>query len=200
MAKRRKSANGDRHLAGACGAYCGACLAYRAELSAEAARLRDRIRRQGFLALARRLDPAERGRIDAFFEVLDRVARLPACPGCGRGGGEDGCPVRACAAGRGHATCAACGDLAPCAAGDLRPSRRGTPRHEREGTRGAPRAFPFTASQYLARVSRKHAGWNLENLEAIRARGLAAWLSAMARDAGFRSIEVKVDEDVWGDD
>jgi hypothetical protein len=195
----------DPALAGACGAYCGACLALRGELSDEAGRLLVRLRRQGFLALARRLDPADAPRIDAALEVLERLARTPACPGCGRGGGLPGCPVRGCARGRALATCAGCGRLADCAAGEEEPgggrARAAARRREREALRASDgRAFPFGPAACLLRLTRKYGGWNLANLEAIRARGLEAWLAQRAACPNFRSLDLKGEEDVWGDD
>jgi len=192
----------DPALAGACGAWCGGCLAHRGELAGEAAALLARIRRQGFLGLARRLHAEEVGRIDAFFDVLDQIARTPACPGCGHGGGVVGCPVRACARDRGQATCAGCGQLDDCVAGRGHPG--GTDpaaARRRAGLRGADQAsVPFSASQFLERLTRKYGGWNLQSLRAIAAGGLDAWLSEMASRPDFRTVEVKADEDVFGDD
>jgi len=194
----------DPALAGACGAYCGACLALRGELAAEAGALLGRLRRQGVLALARRLDPGDAPRIDAALEVLERLARTPACPGCGRGGGVPGCPVRDCARGRELETCAGCGRLAACAAGQEEPragrARAAAGRREREALRaGDGAAFPFGPAAFLRRLTRKYGGWNLANLEAIRALGLRAWLEERAASPGFRSLEVKGEEDVWSD-
>jgi hypothetical protein len=191
----------DPALAGACGTYCGACLAFHGEAAARSAELHELLRRQGFLALARRLEPAERHRIDAFFEVLDRIARTPACPGCGGGGGVVGCPVRACAGMRGGSTCAACPELRPCAAGTRRPAiGRGAGGRRRDPALHGASPFPFTASQLLARLCRKYDGWNLRNLEAIRDQGLAAWLRRMAVNPAFRTVSVKRPDDVFGDD
>jgi len=195
----------DPALAGCCGAYCGACLAFRGELADEAAGLLARLRRQGFLSLARRLEPAEAPRVDAALEVLDRLARTPACPGCGRGGGVPGCPVRACARGQGLATCAPCARLRACAAGEAaRPgaaqARLEAKRRAREALGAAVGAgFPFGPAEFLRRLTRKYGGWNLANLEAIRARGLEAWLAERAAEPAFRSLEVKAEEDVWGE-
>ncbi|MBW2702780.1 MAG: DUF3795 domain-containing protein [Deltaproteobacteria bacterium] len=191
-------------LAGACGAYCGACLAYRGELAAEAGRLLQGIRRQGFLGLAKRLHPAEGPKVDVFFDVLDRLARTPACPGCAAGGGPMICPVRVCAKERRLETCAHCADLSACADGRLKSSSAET-RRLREGRarlRGEDAHFPFGASEYLARLVRKYQGWNLENLRRIAAEGLEVWEAEMREraDAGFRSVEIKSEEDVYADD
>ncbi len=191
-------------LAGACGAYCGACLAYRGELAEEAGRLLQGIRRQGFLGLAKRLHPAEGPKVDVFFDVLDRLARTPACPGCAAGGGPMTCPVRACAQERKLETCAVCPELSLCSKGRLKSSSAET-RRRREGRarlRGEDARFPFSASEYLARLVRKYQGWNLENLRRIAAEGLEAWEADMREqaEAGFRSVEIKSEEDVYGDD
>lgn len=189
-------------LAGACGAYCGACLAYRAELAEEAGRLLHRVRRQGFLSLARRLQPADGAKVDQFFDVLDRLARTPACPGCSAGGGPRDCPVRACAGQRALITCASCADLERCARGELPPEPAARTRRQRAELRAEGPPFPFGASDYLARLCRKYRGWNLDNLRRIRAEGLEAWAADMARQAaqGFRSVEIKSDEDIYADD
>ena len=189
----------DHHLAGACGTWCGGCLALRGEVAGRAAGLLDQVRRQGFLGLARRLHPEEADRIDAFFEVLDRIASTPACPGCGRGGGVLGCPVRACARSKGLPTCATCQQRDACAQGRGRSDKTDpAARRRREGLPVATEVvFPFTASQFFERLTRKYGGWNLTNLRAIQADGLSAWLSAMAAKPDFRTVEIKAEEDVF---
>ena len=189
-------------LAGACGAYCGACLAFDAELATEAQALLTRIRRQGFLSLARRLQPGDGPKIEHFFDVLDRLARTPACPGCAAGGGPADCPVRSCARRRQLPTCAPCPDLTACARGELGSDAQVRQRHRRDELRGAEPCFPFSASAYMLRLARKYQGWNLENLKRSQREGLEAWAADLARQVaeGFRSVEIKSDEDIYVDD
>ncbi|MBI3183659.1 MAG: DUF3795 domain-containing protein [Myxococcales bacterium] len=185
-------------LAGACGACCGACLAHRGELAREASRLLERIRRQGFLGLAKRLDSEGAPKVDAFFEVLERIARTPNCPGCGRGGGVLHCPVRACARENRMPTCAGCARLRPCASGRGGEDRASLERRRRSALReDGQRDFPFSAPAFLRRLTRKYGGWNLRNLERISEVGLARWLREMQREPHFRTVDVKSPKDVF---
>ena len=187
-------------LIGCCGTSCGACLAHHGEVAEEAERLRVTLRRQGFLSLARRLSPEEAPAIDAFFAVLDRLARTPACPGCGAMGGTPECPVRRCCHARGGISCAGCPDLERCAAGELPESAGAGCRSERDRLRlrgSGERAFPFSTSETLRRLCRKHGGWNLDNLRRIQSIGLEAWRGEMGSNPDFRTAAVKTDEEVW---
>jgi len=190
------------HLIAACGTWCGGCLAHRGELAGQAGALLGTVRRQGVLALAKRLEPESAGEIDAFFSVLDRLARTPPCPGCRRGGGVPDCPVRACARLKGHASCAPCPDLEACARGPSDPGRSENLvrlRRQRSALRQDPAPFPFSASGFLTRLTHKYQGWNLDNLRRIRERGERDFLEAMAADPGFRTLEKKCEQDVFGD-
>lgn len=189
------------HLAGACGAWCGGCLALRGEIAEGAAALEDQISRQGFLSLASRLEPEEASRIEAFFLVLNRIARTPACPGCGRGGGVAACPVRACARDQDLTTCASCARLHDCEGGRETGPIGAATRRRQAGLRAGDEAdFPFSAAAFFVRLTRKYQGWNLTNLAFIREKGLSAWMQAMQADPDFRSVQVKTSEDVFGDD
>jgi hypothetical protein len=191
----------QEHLAGACGAWCGGCLALRGEIAERAAALEDQISRQGFLSLASRLEPEDASRIDAFFDVLDRIARTPACPGCGRGGGVAACPVRACAQDKDLATCATCSRLGDCEEGRETGQKGAAARRRQAGLRGGDEAdFPFSPAAFFVRLTRKYQGWNLTNLAFIREKGLSAWIQDMQADPDFRSVQVKTRKDVFGDD
>jgi hypothetical protein len=186
-------------LAGRCGTYCGACLAYHGEIAKEASQLVDRLTKQGFLGLARRIEPEQEPAINAFFEVMDRIARTPKCPGCGHGGGIIGCPVRDCASRRGYVTCADCDQLEGCATKAVAKQDPGqAERARRQALRDdAPAGLPFSAPALLERLTRKYQGWNLHNLRRIRRDGLKAWLHCMSLDPSFRTIERKTSEDVF---
>ncbi|MBN2494428.1 MAG: DUF3795 domain-containing protein [Deltaproteobacteria bacterium] len=180
-------------LVGICGTWCGACLAFHGEIAADAARLLDRIQRQGFLSLARRVHPEREREIEAFFGVLDQLARTPPCPACLAGGGSPECPVRACARERGLASCAQCEELDRCARGQKTGSLM---RQRRAALREDGCGFPFGPSEYLARITRKYRGWNLANLERIRDQGLDAFARQMERE-DFRTVDLKTSEDVF---
>jgi len=181
-----------QHLA-PCGTFCPACLAFTGELSLQARTLLVRLRKQGFLQRAAQLNPEEKPVIDSFFEVLDRLARSPRCPGCAEGGGEAECPVRRCCGGRGYGTCAECSELERCSQGKKRGASEESPGSVAADARRV-RGETFSmgdASAFFQVLSHKYRGWNVDNLKRAREVGERRVVQELKSDPDFRTDRVK---------
>ena len=95
---------------GTCGIWCGSCVVGSGALMAVAGRLRTMVESHGLEAWG-----AEGFDYGAFTRALACVSDLEPCPGCRAGGGQEDCPMRACARDRGVSACPACFEFGGCA-------------------------------------------------------------------------------------
>ena len=100
----------ERNLIGCCGIYCGACFAYRGDLSRKAAELRELLKREKFNKIATAFEWI--GSYRDFSRWLSWLVRLK-CGGCQTGGGNPFCAIRKCCRSRGYTSCADCPEM-PC--------------------------------------------------------------------------------------
>ena len=100
----------ERDLLGRCGIYCGACFAYRGEVSRKAEQLRDELKREKFRRIATAFGWV--GDWTQFNRWLYWLTRFK-CEGCQAGGGWPWCPIRKCSQKKGFTSCAECEEM-PC--------------------------------------------------------------------------------------
>jgi len=100
----------EYNLIGCCGIYCGACFAYRREISRKAKELKDLLEREKFRRIAKPFDWI--GSYRDFSRWLSWLVRL-TCDGCQTGGGNPFCSIRKCCQKKGYTSCADCPEM-PC--------------------------------------------------------------------------------------
>ena len=100
----------NRNLVGRCGIYCGACFAYRGNVSKKAIELRNELKKERFRRIATAFEWV--GDWSQFTRWLYWLSKLK-CDGCQAGGGWPWCPVRKCSQKKGFISCAECEQM-PC--------------------------------------------------------------------------------------
>jgi hypothetical protein len=180
MAKldRDKMSPEESSLIAPCGIYCGACdpfLGKSKELARELFRIIDGFNIQDVAPIVLGL---EREKMAEFLSILQQLSEAKRCPGCLAGGGNPACPMKACAGGKGYLTCAECEKL-PCSADET---------HKDDD--------PMSAPAILQMITRRYAGWNIENLKRIREVGYRAFIDEMQAKVkkGFLTSDVISDE------
>lgn len=98
-----------RDQVAACGIWCGSCAAGNGVLSDLAARYAQLLKDYGITEWG----PKEID-YETFFQNLESLKEVDGCPGCQRGGGFEGCPMKPCAAERKLPECLACDEYGTC--------------------------------------------------------------------------------------
>jgi hypothetical protein len=101
----------DNDLIGCCGIYCGACFAYRKEISDKAKSLRELLKKEKFNKIAKPFKWV--GDYREFRKWLSWLVRLKCDNGCQAGDGNPFCSIRKCCRKKGFVSCADC-ELMPC--------------------------------------------------------------------------------------
>ena len=94
---------------GFCGIWCGSCIVGNGSLREMAKRFGETLDAYGLRAWA----PPDL-EYDELSRGLDAIGRIPVCPGCLKGGGRNGCEIRACALNRGLESCTRCPEFGNC--------------------------------------------------------------------------------------
>ena len=94
---------------GFCGIWCGSCVVGNGTLRKLTTRYEQTITSHGLEKWGPKdFDYAE------FSKGLASIQRIPACPGCRKGGGRDECEIRNCAIARGDSSCTLCDAFGEC--------------------------------------------------------------------------------------
>jgi hypothetical protein len=175
---KEKLTQEETKLIAPCGIYCGACdpfLGKSRELAKELHRIID-----GFniCDVAPIVLGLEHETMKEFLSILKQISEARKCPGCLAGGGNPGCPMKTCTGEKGYLTCAEC-DRIPCAADESEKADD-----------------PMNAPAILKMITRRYAGWNLENLRRIQEVGYRKFLDEMQAKVkkGFLTSDVISDE------
>ena len=177
---RDKLTEDETCLVAPCGIYCGACdimLGKSMSLAKEMYRIIDglNIADVGPFFLG-----VQQERVTDFLEILEKWSKGERCPGCRGGGGNPGCPLKVCSREKSFLTCAEC-ERMPCG----------------QGAEGG--NWTQEAGAFLEMITRRYAGWNIENLERIREVGYRRFIDEMqarVRD-GFMTSDVISSEMVF---
>jgi hypothetical protein len=103
-----------RDQIGFCGIWCGSCAVGNGALRELTKRYEDVVKGYGLEGWAPRgFDFGE------FMRGLAAIRAMPLCEGCRRGGGRDGCEMRACASRRSLEGCAGCDQPEACDSAEL---------------------------------------------------------------------------------
>ena len=94
---------------GACGIWCGSCVAGNGELNILTQKYAKIIKDYGLEQWA----PKDFD-FEEFKKGLDSIQKMPLCPGCLKGGGRDDCEIRICVTDKKIADCSECDDLEKC--------------------------------------------------------------------------------------
>ncbi len=163
---RDKLSTEETYLIAPCGIYCGACdsfLGKSTKLAQELHRILD-----GFnIADIAPIAGFEQQRMVEFLNLLEQLGHTDKCTGCLGGGCKNPiCQMRACAQERGFLTCAEC-DLMPCN-----------------------RSQELSISWEM--ITKRYAGWNVENLQRIRKIGYRQFIDEMQDrvEKGFMTGDV----------
>jgi hypothetical protein len=99
---------------GFCGIWCGSCAVGNGALRELTRRYEDVVKGYG-------LEGWAPGGFDfgEFMRGLASIRAMPLCEGCRKGGGRDGCEIRACASGRGLEGCTGCDQPEACECAEL---------------------------------------------------------------------------------
>jgi len=175
---RDKITKEEINLIAPCGIYCGACdpfLGRSTELARELYRIIDGFNIRDVAPIVLGL---EQEKMKDFLTILKQLAEARKCPGCLAGGGNPGCPMKTCTGDKGYLTCAEC-DRLPCAADET----------EKGGD-------PMSAPAILEMITKRYAGWNLENLKRIQEVGYRKFIDEMQAKVkkGFLTSDVISDE------
>jgi hypothetical protein len=99
---------------GFCGVWCGSCVVGNGALRELTRRYKEVIKGYGLEGWAPSgFDFGE------FMRGLEFIQAMPLCEGCRKGGGRDGCEIRACASSRGLEGCGGCGQPEECESAEL---------------------------------------------------------------------------------
>ena len=99
---------------GFCGIWCGSCVVGNGALRELTRRYKEVVKGYGLEGWAPPgFDFGE------FMRGLESIQAMPLCEGCRKGGGREGCEIRACASGRGLEGCAVCGQPEACESAEL---------------------------------------------------------------------------------
>jgi hypothetical protein len=175
---REKITQEETNLIAPCGIYCGACdpfLGKSKELAKELYRIIDGFNIRDVAPIVLGL---EQEKMTEFLNILKQLSEARKCPGCLAGGGNPGCPMKTCTGEKRYLTCAEC-DSMPCS----------TDEKEKGGD-------PMSAPAILGMITRRYAGWNIENLKRIQEVGYRKFIDEMQQKVkkGFLTSEVISDE------
>lgn len=98
-----------RDQVAACGIWCGSCAVGNGVLADLSVRYEQLLRSYGITEWG----PKDVD-FDVFFQNLRSLQELEGCPGCLRGGGFEGCPLKPCTAERKLPDCLACDEYGTC--------------------------------------------------------------------------------------
>jgi len=93
---------------GHCGLWCGSCIVGNGLLAEMTSQYEKVVCGHGVHKWALK----EKG--EAFVEALDTIKKVPVCPGCLKGGGDDTCHMRECTKEKGLIHCDECGSREEC--------------------------------------------------------------------------------------
>lgn len=175
---RDKMSKDNINLIAPCGIFCGACdpfLGKSKELAKELYRIIDGFNMRDVAPIVLGV---EQEKIKEFLGILKQISEARKCPGCLAGGGNPGCPMKSCTAEKGYLTCAECERL-PCSVEETETG-----------------ADPMSAPAMLKMITRRYAGWNLENLKRIQEVGYRSFIDEMQEKVkqGFLTSDVISDE------
>jgi hypothetical protein len=178
--ERDKLTQEETCLIAPCGIYCGACDIMLGKSMSLAKEMYGIINGFNIADVGPFFLGVPQERVTDFLEILDKWSKGDKCPGCRGGGGNPACPVKVCAHEKGFLTCAEC-DRMPCGQG----AESGNWMQE--------------AGAFLEMITRRYAGWNIENLERVREVGYRRFIDEMqakVRD-GFMTGDVISSEMVF---
>ena len=157
-----------------CGIFCGACDAFLGVSRGLAKELYRILNGFNILDVAPIVLGVEQERMKDFLDILTKIMETRRCPGCHAGGGNPGCPIKACVLEKGYLTCAEC-DTMPC-------------------NRMAPdgKTDFGSACFYLETITRRYSGWNIKNLERIKEVGYRQFVDELQKSvqSGFTTSDV----------
>jgi len=103
-----------RDQIGSCGIWCGSCVVGNGALRELTRRYEEVVKGYGLEGWAPSgFDFGE------FMRGLESIKAMPLCEGCRKGGGRDGCEIRACASGRDLESCNDCDQPEACECGEI---------------------------------------------------------------------------------
>ena len=177
---REKLTEHETHLIAPCGIYCGACDIMLGKSTGQAKEMYRIINGFNIADVGAFFMGVPQERVTDFLEILEKWSQGERCPGCRGGGGNPGCPIKVCSREKDFVTCAEC-ELMPCS----------------QGAEGG--NWTQEAGAFLEMITRRYAGWNIENLERIREVGYRRFIDEMqarVRD-GFMTGDVISSEMVF---
>ncbi len=104
----QKSYDNVRNQIGPCGIWCGSCAGGNGATQELTRRYEIFIKNQLEAYAPKDFD------FEEFLKGIKSIKSMSLCPGCLKGGGMQGCPVRECAIRKDYESCSSCEELSTC--------------------------------------------------------------------------------------